>query len=45
MSSDDIPPTGSPRSAIVVWLQLLGLIAAVGLFGWIILRLTMALRH
>ena len=40
----DQPPGGSPRAALRVWLQLLALLAAVGLFGWIIMTLTLSLR-
>lgn len=45
MTDKQTPPTGSGRAALVVWLQLLGLLAAVGVFGWIILKLTLSLHR
>jgi len=45
MTGGEKPPAGSGRAAIKVWLQLLGLLVAVGLFGWIILRLTLSLHR
>jgi hypothetical protein len=38
-------PSGSGRAAVLVWLQLLALLGAVGLFGWIILKLTLAVHR
>jgi len=41
MDDRELPTAGSRRAALMVWVQLLGLLVAVGLFGWIILKLTL----
>jgi len=45
MSDRKTPPADPRRAVLLVWLQLLGLLAAVGVFGWVILRLTMSLHR
>ena len=45
MTAGETPPDGSGHAALKVWLQLLGLLAAVGLFGWVILELTLILHR
>lgn len=45
MSDRETPPVRPGRGVVTVWLQLLGLLAAVGLFGWIILRLSIMLHR
>jgi hypothetical protein len=45
MGSGKRSPAGSGRAALLVWLQLLGLLGAVGLFGWIILKLTLSIHR
>jgi hypothetical protein len=43
---DDVPQPPAPeKKALIVWLQLLGLLGAVGLFGWIMMKLAIAARH
>jgi len=44
MSVRQTPPPGSGRAALLVWLQLMGLLVAVGVFGWIILVLARSVR-
>ena len=36
-------PPDPRRAALVVWLQLLGLLLGVGAFGWVVFRLTRSL--
>jgi hypothetical protein len=44
VTDQDIQPAGSTRAALRVWGLLLALLAAVGLFGWIVMTLTRSLR-
>lgn len=44
VTDQDIQPAGSTRAALRVWGLLVALLAAVGLFGWIVMTLTRSLR-